>query len=80
MSSLKQMRTTLTLEDDAMDDIQAYARTHHVSLGKAASELIRRGVRFQLSTRKRNGIPVFDVPDDFPVITSEQVGKLLDEE
>jgi hypothetical protein len=63
-----------------MDEIQAYAHQNHVSLGKAASELIRRGVRFQLGTRKRNGIPVLDAPDDFPVITSEQVRKILDEE
>jgi len=74
------MRTTLALADDAMDELQAYARVNRVSLGKAASELIRRGVRFQLGTRKRNGVPVLEAPEDFPVITSEQVRKLLEEE
>jgi hypothetical protein len=63
-----------------MEVIQAYARTHHLSLGKAASELIRRGGRFQLGTRKKNGLPVLDASDDFPVITSAQVRKLLEEE
>ncbi len=38
-------------------------------MGRAASELIRRGVRYQLGTRKLNGLPVFDAPDDFPAIT-----------
>ncbi|HKW99574.1 MAG TPA: hypothetical protein VJN43_17675 [Bryobacteraceae bacterium] len=74
------MRTTITLEDDAIKAIQAYAKSRHVSLGKAASELVRRGARYQLGTRKVNGIPVFDVPDDFPQISTEQVQSLLDEE
>jgi len=63
-----------------MKAIQAYARSHRMSLGKAASELIRRGGRFQLGTRKVNGLPVLEAPGDFPVITSKHVRKLLDEE
>ena len=74
------MRTTLSLEDDAMKAVQAYARSGQISLGKAASELIRRGFRYQLGTTKINGLPVFDVPDDFPVLTTERVRELLDEE
>ena len=74
------MRTTLALEDDAVQAIQAYARTKRLSLGKAASELIRRGERYQLAVRRLHGVPVFDVPEDFPVITSERVRELLDEE
>jgi hypothetical protein len=74
------MRTTLTLEDDAMEAVQVLAESNRISLGKAASELIRRGSRYQLGIKTVNGIPVFDVPADFPSITSEQVKKLLDEE
>ena len=74
------MRTTIALDDDAIKEIHAYARGTRLSLGKAASELIRRGARYQLPTRKLNGLPVFDVPGDFPVVTTEQVRELLDEE
>ena len=74
------MRTTLSLDDDAIKAIQAYAETNRLSLGKAASALIRRGVRYQLRTRTVDGIPVFEVPDDFPTITTERVRELLDEE
>jgi hypothetical protein len=74
------MRTTLAVEDDAMAAIQAYARGNRVSLGKAASELIRRGSRYQLGIKKIDGLPVFDAPDDFPVITTQQVLDILDEE
>jgi len=74
------MRTTLSLEDDAIEAIRDFAETKNLSLGKAASELIRRGARYQLRTKKLNGLPVFEVPDDFPKITSERVRELLDEE
>ena len=74
------MRTTLSLEDDALGAVRTHARTNHLSMGRAASELIRRGARYQLGTRKLNGLPVFDAPDDFPAISTERVRELLDEE
>ena len=74
------MRTTLSLEDDAIKAVRAHARTNKLSMGRAASELIRRGVRYRLGTRKLNGLPVFDAPDDFPAISTERVRELLDEE
>lgn len=66
------------MEADAIEAVQRYARTHKLSFAKAASELIRRGARYQLGIRERNGFPVVDVPDDFPLITSERVRELLD--
>ena len=49
-------------------------------MGRAASELNRRGARYQLGTKKLNGLPVFDAPDDFPAISTERVRELQDEE
>lgn len=60
--------------------IQAYARNYRLSLGRAASELIRRGACYQLGIRKVNGFPVLDASDEFPSITTEQVRGLSDEE
>jgi len=74
------MRTTLSLEGDAAKAIRAFAKNRRVSLGKAASELVRRGARYQLSTRRVNGLPVLDASEDFPVITTERVRELCDEE
>ena len=59
---------------------RAYSKAHRISLGRATSELIRRGNDYRLEIRMLNGIPVFDVPDDFPEITNEQVRKLLEQE
>jgi len=74
------MRTTMNLDNDAMEAVHAYARSNRVSLGKAASELLRRGSRYRLAVRKVNGIPVFEAPDEFPLITVERVRELADEE
>ena len=74
------MRTTLSLDDDALAAIRAYARTRHISLSKAASELIHRGARYQLSTRTVNGLPVLSAPAYFPIITTKQVRALLNRE
>ncbi|HLN03307.1 MAG TPA: hypothetical protein VK335_28705 [Bryobacteraceae bacterium] len=74
------MRTTLSLDDDAIESVKTYAQNHHLSLGQAASELIRRGSRYQLGTRKVNGLPVFDAPGDFPRVTTRGVRELLDHE
>ncbi len=63
-----------------MKAVQSYARSRRLSLGKAASELIRRGARYQLAVRKENGFPVFNTPSDFPKITTGQVRELLNEE
>lgn len=63
-----------------MEALAAYAKGQSISLGKAASELIRRGSSYQIGIRRINGFPVFEVPDHFPKITSEQVRQLLDDE
>jgi len=63
-----------------VEAIAAYAKGQSISLGKAASELIRRGSNYRIGIRRINGLPVFDVPDHFPKITAGQVRELLDEE
>jgi hypothetical protein len=77
---MEAMRTTLALEDDAMGAVQEFSVRRRISLGKAASELIRLGSRYQLGVRKVNGLPVLDALDDIPAITAERVRELLDEE
>jgi hypothetical protein len=74
------MRTTLSLEDDAIQILRDHAGKRGLSLGEAASDLIRNGSRYQLTTRTVNGLPVFDVPADFPLVTDEMVRRLIDED
>ena len=74
------MRTTLNLGDDALEILRMHSERNGISLGDAASDLIRNGSRYQLPTRRMNGLPVFDVPADFPAVTDGQVRSLMEEE
>ena len=73
------MRTTLNLDDDALAMVRQYSEARSVALGKAASELVRRGFSSETPTRIMNGIVVFDVPPDSPRITTERVQQLESE-
>jgi hypothetical protein len=70
------MRTTLNLDDDILAELKQYAESRSMALGKAASDLVRKGISNPTPTRTKNGIVVFDIPADSPRITSEHVKKL----
>ena len=70
------MRTTLNLDDDVLEILRKYSEMRSVAMGKAASELVRKGFTSPTPTRIVNGIVVFDVPPDSPRITTERVKEL----
>ncbi len=70
------MRTTLSIDDDVLPLVQQYARSRSVALGKAVSELVRRGLSLPRPTRTVNGLQVFDLPPDSPKVTTEFVRSL----
>lgn len=73
------MRTTLNLDDDVLELLKEYAEKRSVALGRAASELVRKGFSTPTPTRIVNGLVVFDVPPDSPRITPERVKELESE-
>jgi len=73
------MRTTLNLPDDITDIIRSRAQARGVSLGDAAAELIRRGLRYDARMAEDSGVPCFAVPADAPPITLEQTLAAEDE-
>jgi len=73
------MRTTLSLDDDVFREVKAYAESRDVAIGKAVSELVRRGLRAPLQTRVVHGFHVVDLPSGSPAVTGEDVKKLQDE-
>jgi hypothetical protein len=73
------MRTTLSLDDDVFREVKAYAESRDVAIGKAVSELVRRGLRAPLQTRLVNGFHVVELPPDSPPVSAENVEKLQDE-
>jgi hypothetical protein len=70
------MRTTLNLDDDVFQLVKTYAEGRSVALGKAVSEILRRGFNAPLTTREVNGIQVVVLPPDSPTVTTEHVKRL----
>lgn len=73
------MRTTLSIDDDAFRLVQQYAESRSLALGKAVSELVRRGVSHSWGIRETDGLHVVDLPGDSPKITTKHVLALEDE-
>lgn len=75
------MRTTLELDDDLLVTARQIARDRGVSLGRAVSDLARRGLSPSVAILA-DGVtfPRFDVPPDAPPITSEMVRRALDDD
>ena len=72
------MRTTLTLDDDIFQIAKDYAESRSIGLGKAVSELVRRGSSLPMPTRIVNGLHVFDPPPGSPIVTNKKVRDLQD--
>jgi hypothetical protein len=70
------MRTTLSLDDDVFAVVKNYAENRSLAIGKAVSELVRRGLSAPVKTRVVNGLVVFDVPEDSEAVTSKLVKQL----
>lgn len=76
------MRTTINLEPDILLAVRKIADARAVSLGKAVSDLIRRGLDAGAATgpkASRRGFPVFPVAPGAPPLTLEDVKRDEDE-
>ncbi|MDN5851168.1 MAG: antitoxin [Gammaproteobacteria bacterium] len=68
------MRTTLNLEDDALEAARKLAAVRRQPLGRVISELVRRGLAVRSSyPASEDGFPVFQVAENSPPITLEDV-------
>jgi hypothetical protein len=80
MASFVLMRTTINLDDDIDSIVRQYAESRSIGLGKAISELVRRGMNTSRPTRIVNGLLVVDLPPDSPPVTTSRVRELEAEE
>lgn len=74
------MRTTLNIDDDVLEALKRYAEGRSIALGKATSELVRRGLEPPMQTRMVNGFCTVVLPPDSPKVTTEHVKRLLEDE
>jgi hypothetical protein len=74
------MRTTLNVDDDALEAARKLAVTRGQPLGRVVSDLVRRGLRTRTTySIEDDGFPVFRVAEDSPPITLEDVKRDEDE-
>jgi hypothetical protein len=74
------MRTTLNLDDDAVEILREYSQTRSLPMGKAASELVRKGAHAPVQMRMVNGFWTVDLPKGGKKVTTEHVKRLLEDE
>ncbi|MGA2344539.1 MAG: hypothetical protein ABSF93_00955 [Candidatus Sulfotelmatobacter sp.] len=74
------MRTTLNLDDDVLELLKDYAESRSVALGRAASELVRKGLAAPVQTRLVNGFHTVVLPANSPKVSSQKVKELLEDE
>jgi len=70
------MRTTLTLDDDIAALAARQANARGLSLGKAISDLVRRGLDAPTPSTAKDGLVVFQLPADSPRVTTDDVRRL----
>lgn len=70
----------MSLDDDAFRIAREYAKSRSLALGKALSELVRRGYTLPRPTRNVNGLQVFDLPASSQRVTRKRVRELQDED
>ena len=73
------MRTTISIDDDAFLLAKQYAETRSLGLGKAVSELVRKGASHRWGLREEDGIYVVNLPSDSPMVTTKHILDLEDE-
>ena len=72
-------RTTLTLEDDAMEVARAHAARHRLTLGRAVSDLVRQGAERPLVTDERSGLRIVRLSRGSPEVTTALVDRLRED-
>ena len=74
------MRTTLDIEEDVLEVAKSLARHQGLSLGKAVSDLIRKGIQpYARQEMIRNGLRVIARGSDAKSVTLDIVNRLRDE-
>ena len=70
------MRTTLAIDDEVLAELKQYSRMRSIPLGRAVTYLVKRGLRAEQPTKLVDGLLVFDLPPDSPVVTTSHVKSL----
>ena len=70
----------MNLDDDVLELLREYSEARSLALGKAASELVRRGASAPVQMEMVNGFCRVVLPKGGKKITGERVKQLLEDE
>jgi len=74
------MRTTLVIDDDVLSAAKEMAAMENKSVGEVISSLARRALSPAVcKVKTRNGVPLLEVREGAPRVTSELVQQLREE-
>jgi negative regulator of replication initiation len=74
------MRTTLSIDDDVLAQVKRLAASRATSLGRMASDLLRRALETDCATTTVNGLTVLDPGRRSALVESATVRRLVEEE
>lgn len=74
------MRTTVAIDDEVLEQVKEFASARDIPLGRAVTEILRRGISQPAPTHVRNGLQVFSRSADLPLITPELIHKIESEQ
>lgn len=75
------MRTTLEIDDDLLLTVKEIAHQQKTSAGSVVSSLLRESLRPRSFTLEyRDGVPTLPQRRNGPIVTTELVNRLLDED
>jgi hypothetical protein len=76
------VRTTWNIDEDVLEELRPFARGRGMTLGEAASSLLRRALRQPLGVRHEGGagrgLCVFDAGEETEVVSIEETLRLED--
>lgn len=74
------MRTTLTIDDDVLTQVKRLAEDRSTSVGRTASDLLRRALETDGPTTTVNGLTVLDPGPRSELVRSATVRRLVEDE
>ena len=69
------MRTTLAIDDEVFESVREYAAEREFSLGKAVSELVRKGLVAECPIVMKGGLAVLSPGPDTAAVSDQDVAR-----
>lgn len=74
------MPRTYIIPDDVVPELEQAAAERHTSVDDFVYSALRKALPLRIVTNPISGLPMFDVPADTPIFTSEDVRRAEDDE